>query len=429
LAEGKVGFHNLDSSIFGKDGLQKGGKSDIQESASSSPLCPKCDSKKIWRDAKRYTKLGDEIQRWYCRDCGRRFSDPQDVAKSRSTFERLERIESKSLKSGNDIVTTCQICVTETKNLDAETQRNKFLRRNETIQLQANANIPEKVVNYLLWLKKQGYAESTIFSRVKIIKYLAKNTDLDDPEAIKELIAKKESWCLGRKEIVVECYSNFLICVGGTWNPPRYRAIEKLPFIPTEGEIDYLIAACGHKTSTFVQLLKETGARCGEAWQLEWTHIDSETKTVRITPEKHSNPRMLKISQRLIERLADLPKTSKYVFGGTNLKTTARLFERSRKIAVSTSKNPRLRGITFHTLRHWKATMEYHKTKDILHVMRLLGHKNIKNTMRYTQLVDFGEQDYVVKVAWTLEEACKLLEGGFQYVCDYDKGKIFRKPK
>jgi type I restriction enzyme R subunit len=24
---------------------------------------------------------------------------------------------------------------------------------------------------------------------------------------------------------------------------------------------------------------------------------------------------------------------------------------------------------------------------------------------------------------------CKLLEGGFQFVCDYDKGKIFRKPK
>ena len=61
--------------------------------------------------------------------------------------------------------------------------------------------------------------------------------------------------------------------------------------------------------------------------------------------------------------------------------------------------------------------------------MKTLGHKNIKNTRGYTQLVDFGDQDYVVKVAWTLEEACKLLEAGFQYVCDYDKGKIFRKPK
>lgn len=27
------------------------------------------------------------------------------------------------------------------------------------------------------------------------------------------------------------------------------------------------------------------------------------------------------------------------------------------------------------------------------------------------------------------EEAVKLLEGGFQYVCDYDHGKILRKPK
>jgi hypothetical protein len=61
--------------------------------------------------------------------------------------------------------------------------------------------------------------------------------------------------------------------------------------------------------------------------------------------------------------------------------------------------------------------------------MRLLGHKNIKNTMPYTQLVDFGEQDYVVKVAWTLEEAVKLIEAGFQHVCGYGHGKILRKPK
>jgi len=49
--------------------------------------------------------------------------------------------------------------------------------------------------------------------------------------------------------------------------------------------------------------------------------------------------------------------------------------------------------------------------------------------MRYTQLVDFGEQDYTVKVAWTLEESVKLLETGFQYVCDYQNAKLFRKPK
>jgi len=48
--------------------------------------------------------------------------------------------------------------------------------------------------------------------------------------------------------------------------------------------------------------------------------------------------------------------------------------------------------------------MEYHKTKDILYVMRLLGHKNIKNTLIYTQLIEFEEDDgFVCKVAKTFK--------------------------
>jgi len=39
--------------------------------------------------------------------------------------------------------------------------------------------------------------------------------------------------------------------------------------------------------------------------------------------------------------------------------------------------------------------MEYAKTKDILYVMKLLGHKNIKNTLIYTQLVNFERDEYV----------------------------------
>ncbi len=150
---------------------------------------------------------------------------------------------------------------------------------------------------------------------------------------------------------------------------------------------------------------------------------------MRIKPEKHSNPRILKISRNLIERLESLPHTSKYVFGGTSLKTTQRIFQRARKLTAAKTKNLRLLDITFHTVRHWKATMEYHKTRDILHVMRMLGHKNIKNTLRYTQLVDLNEQDFISKVAYTIEDACKLIEGGFQYVCEFENAKLFKKPK
>ncbi|HYB67364.1 MAG TPA: tyrosine-type recombinase/integrase, partial [Candidatus Acidoferrales bacterium] len=75
------------------------------------------------------------------------------------------------------------------------------------------------------------------------------------------------------------------------FTPPTYRRIQRLPFIPLETEIDALISGCGKKTATFLQLLKETGIRPGEAWNLRWIDADTERKCVNILPEKNSNPR------------------------------------------------------------------------------------------------------------------------------------------
>ena len=62
--------------------------------------------------------------------------------------------------------------------------------------------------------------------------------------------------------------------------------------------------------------------------------------------------------------------------------------------------------------------------------MQLLGHKNIKNTLIYTQLVkNISEDEYVCKVAKNLEEATQLIEAGFDYVCDMEGYKLFRKRK
>lgn len=109
-------------------------------------------------------------------------------------------------------------------------------------------------------------------------------------------------------------------------------------------------------------------------------------------------------------------------------------FLQQRKRLASKLKNPRVLRITFKTFRHWKGTMEYHRTKDILHVMQVLGHKNIKNTLVYVTLAEElfkGQQEYVSKVAKDAKEACSLVEAGFEYVTgEYtDGGKIFKKPK
>jgi hypothetical protein len=61
--------------------------------------------------------------------------------------------------------------------------------------------------------------------------------------------------------------------------------------------------------------------------------------------------------------------------------------------------------------------------------MKVLGHKGIKNTLIYTHLVDFKDNEYICKVAWTIEEAQKLIEAGFEYVCEIQNARLFRKRK
>jgi hypothetical protein len=71
--------------------------------------------------------------------------------------------------------------------------------------------------------------------------------------------------------------------------------------------------------------------------------------------------------------------------------------------------------------------MEYHRTKDILYVMKLLGHKRIESTMLYTQLIEFSDHEYACKVADTVKEAKVLVEAGFEYVTAFDGHRLFRK--
>lgn len=54
-----------------------------------------------------------------------------------------------------------------------------------------------------------------------------------------------------------------------TWISPTYKQTQKLPFIPTEEELDALITIPGKKLAMMLQILKETGARLGEAFKLE----------------------------------------------------------------------------------------------------------------------------------------------------------------
>jgi integrase len=256
-----------------------------------------------------------------------------------------------------------------------------------------------------------------------------RGADLFNPESVKATIMSQQ-WSNSTKAQAIAAYKKFAGFNNIKWTSPKCEIIRKLPFIPLEKDIDELIASCGKKLSVVLQLLKETGMRIGEALRLDWDDIDLEQKTVVLNnPEKNGTPRMFKISEKLVMMLNRLPRDSDRVFG-SSWRSIFSNFNAQRKRSAKKLGNPKLLKIHFHTLRHFKATMEYHRTKDILYVMKLLGHKNIANTLIYTQLIECEENDqYCTAVADSVEDAQKLISMGFEYVCAHENTMLFRKRK
>ncbi len=166
-----------------------------------------------------------------------------------------------------------------------------------------------KLLEFLWWMKKQGYKETTISSKGKRLSRLIKlGANLFDPESTKEVLAT-QNWKESSKETTAYAYDLFAKWLGIKWDKPRYKPPRKLPFISLEREIDDLVAGCNNTyLSTFLQILKETGARAGEAFNLKWIDIDLERKTLTVTPEKGSDPRVFKISNKLASMLSSLTK-------------------------------------------------------------------------------------------------------------------------
>ena len=62
--------------------------------------------------------------------------------------------------------------------------------------------------------------------------------------------------------------------------------------------------------------------------------------------------------------------------------------------------------------------------------MEMLGHRDIKTTLIYTQIVNFESDEYNSKTAKTTKEAAELVKSGFEYICTTPQDvMLFRKRK
>ena len=293
------------------------------------------------------------------------------------------------------------------------------------------ADVKGRIVQFLWHLERENRSKRTIDCYGKFLNILTRIcADLLDPDSVKEKVAKQTLWKENTKRMASAVYKSFAVFNGIPFTPPKYIINQKLPLIPTEQEIDSLIVASPKRLATILQLLKEIPIRIGEALALKWTDIDFEHNGIYVnTTEKNGKPRAFKISTKLVNMLNALPRKNERVFGKTTYTFMETQFTNTRKRLATKPQNPRLIQIRLHTLRHWKATMEYHRTKDILYIMRMLGHKDIESTLVYTQLINFESDEYHSAVAQTVDEARKLLEGGFEYICQKDNFMLFRKRK
>ena len=219
------------------------------------------------------------------------------------------------------------------------------------------SNTDKLLTEFIFYLKKQGNKSNTIERRIRYLKSLVKSGyDLTDSESFKKGISEK-NWVGKSKNNTADTYTLFLKMLGKTWEKPHYQEIRKLPFVPTESEIDQLITACGPKTSTFLQIMKETAMRPGEAARLTWNDIDFVSKTIKVTPEKGSNPRIFPISNKLLGMIENIRKLN-YIkdpdrIFQRQLRHIRRNYQRSKVRIAEKVQNPRLGKIMLKTFRTW----------------------------------------------------------------------------
>ena len=279
----------------------------------------------------------------------------------------------------------------------------------------------------MVWdLKKNGLAENTIESTGKRLRILAKRVDLDNPEKVKEYIAnlpKSTSY----KKLLCISYDKYVKFNGLFWEKPKYHAKSELPYVATEETVDKIIGCASKRCVPLFTVIKKTGIRPIELHRLAERDYNSERGTLRIPETKFGNPRELELDDKTQAMFNNY--IARYGFKFPNSTKLRRAWTYARNKAFQVYRDPVIKQVRLYDLRHFKATMTYHKTKDILHVKKVLGHKRIETTLIYTHLINFESDEWTSAVAATVEECCKMIDGGFEYVCDFEGKKIFRKRK
>ncbi|MFA5459797.1 MAG: tyrosine-type recombinase/integrase [Candidatus Paceibacterota bacterium] len=151
-----------------------------------------------------------------------------------------------------------------------------------------------------------------------------------------------------------------------------------------------------------VVIALNTGLRKGEILRLRWKDVDFIKKRITVNVTKTNEIRTVPMNELLYQELKKMTSNqeNEYMFcnkKGKPFENVRKSFDRALKIAG-------IDDFRFHDLRHTFASYLVMSGCDIRTVQQLMGHKDIKMTMRYSHLSKSHLQEAVERLdnLWTL---------------------------
>jgi integrase len=133
-----------------------------------------------------------------------------------------------------------------------------------------------------------------------------------------------------------------------------------------------------------VILLLDTGARYSEIANIEWERIDLAERAIHLWRSKVQNETVLYMTDRVFEVLSRrlATKNSPFVFSNRDGEARGYCTQSIRKAILRAG----LQNCRVHTLRHTLASRLIQNGMSVYEVREILGHSDIKTTMRYAHL-------------------------------------------
>lgn len=170
---------------------------------------------------------------------------------------------------------------------------------------------------------------------------------------------------------------------------PTPKIAKTLPLVLSSEEVlDVLSVIKNFKHRTIIMFIYSTGTRVSECVNIKITDIDSKRDQVNIQEGKGLKQRNVPLSPLLLKTLRNYFKAYKpqyYLFEGAGGKGTHLGVSAVREILQKAPyKTPHInKRYTPHTFRHSFATHHLEKGTNLLIIQRLMGHSDLRNTLKY----------------------------------------------